>query len=494
MFSLVISVSTAVLAMLAVPIGALILAGYRRVDLDDRFFQAVGKYDQQIAATLRSRGISPESFCAADFERAYIKACGPFEDLYYFEWGALAACLLGVTALALAILVPVATGHSRKWLAVVFSPTVRLVTLSVGISFCLQALLAAYGVYLLESHAIGRLHLQLVGAIGIGGLIAGVLVLKSTFSIFRPMPMFVVGKRLVPAEEPTFFARLAALAGKIGATRPANVVIGLEPNFFVTSAPVQIVGEPHPMRGSTLYLSAPLMRLLTSAELDAVIGHEFGHFSGEDTLYSMRFAPAYRTLHEALSAVARHAARGGLISAMAIPARSMMNFCLLQFARSERRISREREHLADRAGASIAGPTPLVTALLKVGIYGPLWEPLLASTVETLNGGKAFTNMSEVFGTMSTDYGGEDMPTKMEECARAALAHPTDTHPTTRERIAALNLNLGEIAADQVLPAKAEQAALELTTLSAIEETLSDTYQHLLVTSGQAVPSAAARV
>ena len=319
-------------------------------------------------------------------------------------------------------------------------------------------------------------------------MIAGVLVLKSTFSIFRPMPMFVVGKRLVPSEEPTFFARLAGLARKIGAAPPANVVIGLEPNFFVTSAPVQIVGEPHPMKGSTLYLSTPLMRLLTSAELDAVIGHEFGHFSGEDTLYSMRFAPAYRTLHDALIAVARHAARGGLMSAMAVPARSMMNFCLLQFARPERRISREREHLADQAGASIAGPTPLATALLKVGIYVPLWQPLLASTVETLNGGKAFTNMSEVFGTMSTGYGGEDTTTKMKECAGEAMAHPTDTHPTTRERIAALKLNLDDVAVEQVLPAKAEQAALELTTLSAIEEALSATYQHLLVASGQAVP------
>src|SRR5262249_51048997 len=155
--------------------------------------------------------------------------------------------------------------------------------------------------------------------------------------------------------------------------------VGLEPTFFVTSAPVQLAGQSQPLRGNTLYLSAPLCRLFTAPELDAVIGHEFGHFSGSDTLYSTRFAPAYRTLHKALLAVHRQASGGGAVSAMAIPARSMLDFCLSQFARPERRISREREHAADQVGASIAGPMALATALLKVGLFVPMWGPTVGT-------------------------------------------------------------------------------------------------------------------
>src|SRR4051812_3701137 len=99
MLSLVISATIAVLAMLAVPIGAFVLAGHRRADLDDQFLLNVSRYSERTAATLRSQGVSSESFCAADLKHVYIKACGPFEDLYYFEWGAVAACLLGMTAL-----------------------------------------------------------------------------------------------------------------------------------------------------------------------------------------------------------------------------------------------------------------------------------------------------------------------------------------------------------------------------------------------------------
>lgn len=487
MRSLLKSVVIAVLAMLAVPIGAFVLANYNKANLDAQFLKAVSGNNEQVATALHNKGVSFESFCAADTTGQYAKVCSAIDEIHYFEWGALAACILGLTALGLAIFVPVAAGRNRRWLALAFSPTVRIVTFAVGVSFCVQAVLAAHGLYILETQAVGRFHVQLIGAIGIGGIVAGFLVLKSTFSIFRHKPMLIVGQRLDSSQEPAFFARLVDLASKTGAAVPANVVVGLEPNFFVTSAPVQLVGEPQSLQGNTLYLSAPLCRMLTTAELDAVVGHEFGHFSGQDTLYSMRFAPAYRTLHDAMLAVARQASLGGLVSAMALPASSMLNFCLLQFARPERRISREREHLADQAGASIGGPMPLATALLKVGMYVPLWGPAIGSAVDLLNDGKAYKNLAETFASMSLDYGSSDQTAKLQDVAGAAMAHPTDTHPTTRERIAALSLDLDAISAEHI-SAAAGQSALSITALAAVEEALSETYHRLLIVAGRATP------
>ncbi|MFD2022059.1 M48 family metalloprotease [Pseudocitrobacter faecalis] len=48
------------------------------------------------------------------------------------------------------------------------------------------------------------------------------------------------------------------------------------------------------LTGNTLYLPLTYLSLLNEAEIAAVVGHELGHFTGEDTQYSLRFAPSTR--------------------------------------------------------------------------------------------------------------------------------------------------------------------------------------------------------
>lgn len=481
------SIKIAVLSMFAVPIGALLVALNKKTTLDDLFIASVGKNDARTMAELRSKGLSFESFCAADIKNQYADVCSLIDQVHLFQWAAIATCVLGLIAIALAIIVPWLAGGSRKWLALTFSPTVRMVTFAVGVSFCMQAVLAAYGLYTAEVQTVGQFHPQIIGAIAIGGLFAGGLVLKSTFSIFQHRPMFVIGKMLDPAEEPEFFTKLAGLANRLGAAMPENVVVGMEPNFYVTSAPIILAGQEKALHGNTLYVSLPLCRLMTRSELDAVIGHEFGHFSGEDTAYSLKFAPAYRTLSEALMAVSRQARMGGLTSALAIPAASMLDFCLTQFARVERRIGRERELLADRAGASIGGALPLATALLKAGLYTPIWPMIVGKSIENLNAGRSYRNLSELFGQVSDPYGREGVEKKIREFAGQALVHPTDTHPSTRDRISALKLDVAEISTLRLVPPDQDQASLQFRSLTTIEETLTVTYLRWLLATHQAV-------
>lgn len=482
------SIWIATLAMLAVPIGALLVALYKRQALDDRFMVAVSRGDPGVAQSLRAQGLSFEAFCAADTAGQNAEVCSYIDNVHLFQWSAIATFLLGVAAVSLAILVPAIVGRNRNWLAWSFGPTVRVITLGVGISFCLQAVLAAYGLYTTEVQASGHYHPQIIGAVAIGGLFAGILVLRATFGIFRIQPLRLVGQRLDPLTEPDFFARLEHLAQRTDAAMPTNVVVGLEPNFFVTSAPVQLVGQSETLHGHTLYLSAPLCRVLTVQELDAVIGHEFGHFTGEDTLYSMRFAPTYRRLSEALVALFRHAGHGGLVGLMALPPASMMQFCLNRFSRAERRIGRERELLADRAGASITGPLPLATSLLKAGVYAPIWSPVIDQCVGLLDQGKAFRNVAEAFLAASKSYGAEDARGKIDDVAGGVVAHPTDTHPRTADRIEALGLSVDAITAEQILPPPSDRTSLPLRLLQTIEERLTETLNGLLIASGRATP------
>jgi hypothetical protein len=126
--------------------------------------------------------------------------------------------------------------------------------------------------------------------------------------------------------------------------------------------------------------------------------------------------------------------------------------------------------------------------LLKVGLYVPMWRPTVQTAIKLLDDGRAFKNLSETYAQMSVEHGAKDPAEQIKAVAGQAMAHPTDTHPTTRERITALKLDLAAIPLDQVSPAPAGDSALQLASLSAIEEGLSQTYQHVLVATGQATP------
>ena len=95
------------------------------------------------------------------------------------------------------------------------------------------------------------------------------------------------------------------------------------------------------------------MRLFSQEEFGAVIGHELGHFKGEDVKYTVKFAPVYR----ALSVAVNNASEQGQL--MAIPALSVLSFILERFAKSEREVSRQREFEADKVGAYATSNTAL---------------------------------------------------------------------------------------------------------------------------------------
>ena len=42
------------------------------------------------------------------------------------------------------------------------------------------------------------------------------------------------------------------------------------------------------------------MKLFNNEELDAVVGHELGHFKAKDTNYSTKFAPVYANLGKSI--------------------------------------------------------------------------------------------------------------------------------------------------------------------------------------------------
>ena len=70
-------------------------------------------------------------------------------------------------------------------------------------------------------------------------------------------------------------------------------------NFYVTQSPLTLM-DGTKITKRTLYMSAPLLRVMSDAEVRAVLGHEFSHFTGRDTLYGSQVAPAYRSLQHGM--------------------------------------------------------------------------------------------------------------------------------------------------------------------------------------------------
>src|SRR5690606_6087716 len=121
------------------------------------------------------------------------------------------------------------------------------------------------------------------GFAGIGALL-GLGILWRTLRMFRPAVGAVIGVPFSPIEQPRLALLVQQIAKATNARMPDNIVLGLDPNFFATTAPMHTPTSRRLLTGQTLYLSLPLMRVLSLDEVKAVVGHELAHFSGSDTI------------------------------------------------------------------------------------------------------------------------------------------------------------------------------------------------------------------
>jgi Zn-dependent protease with chaperone function len=477
------------LAVLLVPLLALWVAISQKNSLNDLFYQTIGKSDPSVVVEAKRIGLTLERICNNDPSKELSAICSYIHELQTYELGVYVALALGVAALLLSLTVPRLTGHRRKLFAFAFNPTVRMVTLFVGIAIVIQGVLAAYGIYLLEVIASGQFHPKIIFLVGLGGILVGGAVFVSSFSMLESAPNFVFGKKLSQNEQPEFFERIRSICRKLHAIEPDNVVVGLEPTFYVTANDIKLLESGEHLKNNTLFISLPLCKLLSTAELDAVMGHEFGHFAGEDTLYSMRFAPAYATLGKAIHSVAED--HGSTSKSLFVaPALAMLNLCMYQFARVERRISRQRELAADKAGSLVSSERALATALLKVGFYARFWTSTQQSNIENWEKGNVYRNLSDNFVWISKHvFETNDSDGVIADLAAATQAHPIDTHPSTGSRIQQVGLSLNSFSSKDVEPPTSGAASDIFRQLRELEEELT-LYEHrwLIATDRVTVP------
>ena len=277
-----------------------------------------------------------------------------------------------------------------------------------------------------------------VAAVAIGAIVvaaAGTLRgLRRALAAFEPDPLPIFGRPVSAAEAPGLWRLAEGLADRLGALKPEAVVVGLTGGFFVSAGPALLQPGGERLAGRILYLPLPYLALMRGDEVAAIVGHELAHYAGGDTVYSQRFLPIYAGVGRSLDAVAAgHQGSLGLLG----PSLRLGLFVMERFHLAVRHWSRTREFAADAAGAGLTTAEASARALLRTGALQPRIAETLDAAAEAP--GSAPADLVAAVLDRAVARGLDDPATHLE----AEQAHPTDTHPPTRERVVALGVPLG---------------------------------------------------
>jgi Zn-dependent protease with chaperone function len=343
--------------------------------------------------------------------------------------------VLSIIYVAVIKLLAALAGGNRNLNAQIFPVLVPLSIVFIGLVVASQGAVATFAVYELQVQLAGMWYPVATGGLGLGALIVALSVISAATKVKTKTTM--TQRAIVASEEkyPKLWAFVKNIAKATSAPVPTNIVVGLEPNFYATGAEVHSLSDDVTVSGETLYLSLPLMRLFHEDELASVVGHELGHFKGDDISYTLKFAPVYRALQTATTNATEQE------SLMALPALSMLRFLYDSFEKNEKRISRDREYEADLNGQAASSATSLVSALVKLSVFGHFWNNLQKQVIDSLDYGRPVSNMSRLYAdSVAFDTDPEKAKIVALECTESVITHPTDSHPTLAQRMEALGV------------------------------------------------------
>ncbi|WP_159993319.1 M48 family metallopeptidase [Roseomonas sp. 18066] len=393
-----------------------------------------------------------------------IRAALPFWTLLA---GGLAAAL-GAAGLLAAIVIGRLGRASRQALLAGFGLVRRLLPAQMAAQILLitAAALLALGFEtagLWHAGSLSQGDIKLMGValfLGLGALVVLVQALRqlrAAWRLFTPDPLTVFGRRLDPAQAPGLWTRIEKLAAAAGATPPDHLVVGLTEGFFVTSSDVALQPGEEKLEGRTLYLPLPQMAMLDAAESGAIIGHELGHFTGEDTEYSRRFVPIHAGVLRSLEAVAASEGGNGLNSILTRPALLLGAFFLQQFDHAVHHWSRLREFAADAVGARVTSAPAAASALLRSSAIAPRIHEVLVAARDAPGARGSRDLLAEMLAA-AAERGLDDPSRHLED----RQPHPTDTHPPDSQRLASLGQAVTPaLLARATRPVVAAEAGLE---------------------------------
>ena len=294
-------------------------------------------------------------------------------------------------------------------------------------------------------------------AVGVILIVAwrAVLRLRRVAGLYVPEPAVLAGHAVSAEEAPGLWQLTTDLAGRLGTAPPDAIVVGLTEGFFVTAGPVGLDGTDQTIAGTVLHVPLPHLALLREDEVAAAIGHELAHFVGQDTDHGKRANPVHDGIIRSLDAlVAAGTNRWGSISLLIQPTLSLAVFVMDQFYHAARAWSRRRELAADAASAAVVSAPAAARGLLRQQALHGLVDDALGSAWEDPD--KAPADLVAAIVAQAAQRGLDDPTGRLDD----ELPHPTDSHPPTRARLAALGQDLSAaLIAEVTAPPEPEAIA-----------------------------------
>lgn len=461
-------VSTFGITLLAVPIVGIILAigptrdGYQLLQVSS---PAAAR---ALCATKRSDVSDPvKNGCA-------LISSGPSIQLGFLATAGVMALLLAGYAIAADTL-----AHPRDRLARYFPIIIRASLVTLVLVLFAQGSLVFWLIYERgiaqgpqEVSTWSMVVVWILIPVGAGLIAAASLIAWSWRELLTVAPLEVTGLVVLREQLPDLWARIDQLATKLGAEPPRQLILGLEPTAFVASANIDLREVGRLPAVETLYMPMCGLRIWTDAELDAVIGHELGHFRGEDLRYSARFIPAFRSLTVSLQSVRLdERASVGWFRAARIPAVLVLTTMLGLLHDMVSRVSRERELAADQAAASVSSGTALLSAVGKISVMSAEWPDFWGALAYFITFGRTRVNFCDDLLLRAAALRGLiAAPRFARLLLESQQPHPFDTHPSIAARAAALGIDADPIVEASVAPLDAHSEASP--QLRALEEVL----------------------
>jgi len=416
--------------------------------------------------------------------QAVSEGCQQFELLHWLNRASWVALIVTLALPLTYLLGAVLLGRNRNLLARYFPPLVWIV---LGI---LPLLLAAHGVLVWfaswEMVEMGLIpaNLKLMAILGMLGLLLVISALSIVTAMRRLLeldPLRVTGVVLEKQEMPGLFERVSRIARRLGSREPERIVIGIEPTAYVANVPLRLRGVGDLPQAETLYLSTVALRLLDDAELDALIGHELGHFRGADLEFSSRFAPAFRSMSLAIESVAAEGDEDDTASFAILPAIGFLTFMIYTLRRIVSGIGRQREFAADQASLEVSNPRAVTSLLIKFTLFSAQWDDFRLGVGRLLHQGVSRRNFSLDYLARTREFMGAVNAEKLGHALlRDTTPHPLDSHPTVAERAAAVGIDAAASVGPSLLAMSTDRPVA--AGLEAIEERITaidaDYYRH----------------
>jgi Zn-dependent protease with chaperone function len=297
-----------------------------------------------------------------------------------------------------------------------------------------------------------------VGLVVFGLLLSAFNILAGMRTMLTIEPLRVTGILVDEQRSAALHARARALAQKLGAVAPRQIVAGIEPTPFMTSMPVRLRGSGDLPAGETLYVSTLALQVLDDGELDAILAQELAHFRGPDLVFSRKFAPAHAGLVNAVESVSDDSSESPWMRIARLPAFGLLAFMLWVVKGRLGRAHYEREELADRGALEVTTAPRLISAVAKLTALGAQWPLFRQGLTSLMNRGVGRRNIAQDYLSRTRTFlANTDQAALHSNLSKMATPHPVDVRPSLGARAYALQVDEKPIVVASVIALRAQK-------------------------------------